>query len=382
MFRNPFSDQELARRVGAVRAEMAGRNLDLAVFSAPESVFYLTGLDHWGYFAPHHLIVPATGEMILVTRAMERVTIENQVRNARFSGHSDSVAPASHLAGELRSLAGRRIGFEMASPGLTHAAGRELAESLGALEWADITDLTHGLRLVKSPEEQALMRAAAKASDAGTMAAIAAIRDGAREADVAAECTAAMIRAGSNPPGFGPFIRPDRRIAEEHTTWGDGTYRTGERVMLELAGCVSRYHAPMGRLIHLGHIRDEDAAMAEISKRAFDASLKGLRPGRKAREVYADWQAVVDAAGMPHYRRHHCGYLVGLGFPPTWTGGNRVAGLRQDSDLAIREGMSFHLLSWFTETGRGDFFVSDCALLGPDGPELLTTAPMGPTVIR
>ncbi|MCV2869058.1 Xaa-Pro peptidase family protein [Defluviimonas sp. WL0002] len=381
MFKNPFSDKELARRVSGVRVEMAARGLDIAVFSAPESVFYLTGLDHWGYFAPHHLIVPADGEMVLVTRQMERVTIENQVRNARFSGHSDSVTPASHLAGELGSLSGKRVGFETSSSGFSFAAGREIAKTTGAGQWDDITDLTDALRLVKSPEEQAIMRAAARASDAGTLAAIAAIRDGAREADVAAECTAAMIRAGSNPPGFGPFIRPDHRIAEEHTTWGDGTYINGGRVMLELAGCVSRYHAPMGRLIHLGHIRDEDAEMAEISKRAFAASLNGLRPGRRARDVYADWQAVVDDAGLPHYRRHHCGYLVGIGFPPSWTGGNKVTGLRHDSDLEIKEGMSFHLLSWFTETGRGDFFVSNCALLGPNGPELLTNAPMGPTVL-
>ena len=381
MFRNPFSDKELARRVAAVRAEMAARDIDIAVLSAPESVFYLTGLDHWGYFAPHHLIVPADGEMVLVTRAMERVTIENQVRNARFSGHSDSVTPASHLARELAALKGRRLGFEVASTGLTFAAGQDLVAALGLADWADISTLTHTLRLVKSDEEQALMRAAAKASDAGTLAAIATIHDGATEAEVAAECTAAMIRAGSNPPGFGPFIRPEHRIAEEHTTWGDGTYKAGGRVMLELAGCVSRYHAPMGRLIHIGQIRDEDAAMAEISKRAFEASLNGLRAGRKAREVYADWQAVVDDAGMPHYRRHHCGYLVGLGMAPSWTGGNSVTGLRHDSDLELREGMTFHLLSWFTETGRGDYFVSNTALLGANGPELLTKAPMGPTVV-
>lgn len=381
MFRNPFSDEELVRRVGAVREGMATRGVDVAVLSAPESVFYLTGLDHWGYFAPHRLIVPAAGEMVLVTRAMERVTIEHQVRNARFSGHSDSVTAASHLARELGPLAGARVGLEAQSSGLTFAAGQELAAALGADRWADISDLTAGLRQVKSAEEQALMRRAALASDAGTLAAIAAIRDGAREAEVAAECTAAMICAGSNPPGFGPFLRPGERIAEEHTTWGDGTYRAGGRVMLELAGCVSRYHAPMGRLIHLGHIRDEDAAMAEIAKRAFDAALAGLRPGRRAREVYADWQAVVDGAGMPQYRRHHCGYLVGIGFPPSWTGGNTVTGLRHDSDLEVREGMCFHLLSWFTETGRGDFFVSNCALLGPGGPELLTQAPMGPTVV-
>ena len=383
MHANPFSDPELARRVARLREAMGARDLDIAVLSQPESVFYFIGLDHWGYFAPHHLIVPANGEMVLVTRQMERVTIENQVRNARFSGHSDSVSAASHLAGELQAmgLAGKRLGFEVASTGFTFAAGSELFGALGAADWQDISGLVDGLRLVKSPEEQAIMRAAAKASDAGTLAAIAAIHDGAAEADVAAECLAAMTRAGGTPPGFGPFLRPDHRIAEEHTSWGDGTHKAGHRVMLEVAGCVSRYNAPMGRLVHIGAIRDEDAELAEISKRAFQGILDAMQPGVRARDVYDGWQAVVDAAGMPQYRRHHCGYLVGIGLPPSWTGGNKVTGLRHDSDLVIETGMTFHAMSWFTETGRGDYFVSNCVLLGPDGAEVLTKAPMGPAVV-
>lgn len=383
MHANPFTDAELARRTAMLRTEMAARDLDAAILSQPESVFYLIGLEHWGYFAPHHLIVPASGEMVLVTRRMEQVTVGNQVRNARFSGHSDSVTAVSHLAGELKGLglSDKRLGFEIASTGFTFATGTELAEVIGARDWRDISGLLDRMRLVKSPEEQVFMRAAARASDAGTQAAIAAIRDGAREADVAAECLAAMTRAGGTPPGFGPFIRPERRIAEEHTSWGDGTYGAGERVMMEVAGCVARYNAPMGRFVHIGTIRDEDAEMAEICKRAFQAILDGLKPGVRARDVYAGWQAVVDAAGMPEYGRQHCGYLVGIGFPPSWTGTNKVIGLRHDSDLEIREGMTFHAMSWFTRTGRGDFFVSDCVLLGPEGAEVLTTTPTGPTVV-
>ena len=121
--------------------------------------------------------------------------------------------------------------------------------------------------------------------------------------------------------------------------------------------------------------------MAELSKRAFQGILDGLKPSVRARDVYAAWQTVVDDAGMPTYRRHHCGYLVGIGFPPSWTGGNKVTGLRHDSDLEIKEGMTFHAMSWFTETGRGDYFVSNCVLLGPNGAEVLTKAPMGPTVV-
>jgi len=383
MHSNPFSDKELANRLTAVRSEMAARDLEIAVLSQPESVFYLIGLDHWGYFAPTHLIVPQNGDLVLVTRAMERVTIENQVRNARFAGHSDSESAAGKLADELSALgiSGKRLGFEIETSGFTYHAGQDLFEHLGTADWTNISGLVDGLRLVKSPEEQNLMRAAARAADAGTLAAIAAIQDGAREADVAAECLAAMTRAGGTPPGFGPFIRPEARIAEEHTSWGDGIYRRGEKVMLEVAGCVARYNAPMGRFVHLGTIRDEDAQMADLSKRAFQGILDGLTPGVRARDVYNAWQTVVDEAGMPEYRRHHCGYLVGIGFPPSWTGGNKVTGLRHDSDLEIKEGMTFHAMSWFTETGRGDYFVSNTVLLGPDGAEVLTQTPMGPTVV-
>lgn len=74
----------------ATRHELAARRLDGAVFASPENVFYLTGLDHWGYFAPHLLFVPLEGKPLLVTRTMKRVSVEKQVKSAEFRGHSDS----------------------------------------------------------------------------------------------------------------------------------------------------------------------------------------------------------------------------------------------------------------------------------------------------
>ena len=379
MHSNPFSDDELSLRLVATRQEMAVRGLDLVLLSAPEHVFYLTGLDHWGYFAPHVLIVAAEGELVLVTRAMEHVAIRNQVRNATFIGHSDSESAADVVVKHLNGASsGKTIGLESASAGLSYAMGQALKQGIDGASWVDITGMLDEMRLVKSTEEQRFMRSAAVASDAGTQAAINAIHDGAKEADVAAECLAAMTRAGGTPPGFGPFLRPSHRMAEEHTTWGDGEHH--EAVFLEIAGCVSRYNAPMGRLVNIGRISDEDAEMARICGEAFDATLRALKVGARAKDVYSGWQSVVDAAGMPEYRRHHCGYLVGIGFPPAWTGGPRVTGLRHDSDREMREGMTFHLMSWFTETGRGNYFISNTVLLGADGAEVLTTTPYGPHI--
>ena len=67
MFNNPFTTEEIEGRLNALRKALVMRELDAAVIASPENVFYLTGLDHWGYFAPHLLVIPADGGMILAS---------------------------------------------------------------------------------------------------------------------------------------------------------------------------------------------------------------------------------------------------------------------------------------------------------------------------
>ncbi|MGH7125112.1 MAG: M24 family metallopeptidase [Stellaceae bacterium] len=377
-----FARGEYDQRLSAVRREMAERDIDLLLLSAPENIFYLTGLDHWGYFAPHLLMAPAEGEMTLVTRAMEKVTIANQVANARFEGHGDHETVAD---GFVRALAasGRRpkcIGIEAWSAGLPHGLALVLQTHAFGAQWINASGLVDDLRQVKSLAEQAYLREAARISDAGAAAAIEAARAGASERHIAAESERAMIEAGGTFPGFGPFIRSTARLGEEHTSWSDTRLAHGDALFLELTGCAARYHAPLGRLIHIGRAPKEAYEMAAASQAAFEAVLGALRDGALARDVYAAWQAVVDRAGLAHYRRHHCGYLVGIGFPPSWTGGNKVTGLRHDSHTVIRTGMSFHVLSWLMGTGRGDFFISNAVLLAESGAQVLTRTPAGVTI--
>ena len=120
--------------------------------------------------------------------------------------------------------------------------------------------------------------------------------------------------------------------------------------------------------------------MAEIAMRAFDAVVETLRPGATAGQVYKAWQDIVDDAGLPLYQRHHCGYAVGIGCPPSWTGGNSVLGLKAQSDLVLEVGMSFHVLSWLMGTGKGDYFISNPVLISADKTQVLTRTPFGPVV--
>lgn len=370
-----FPLEEYERRVTAARAAMAARGLSLCLIASPENVYYLTGLDHWGYFAPHLLVLPAAGTMVLITRAMERVTVARQVRNAIFEGHSDSETAADAAARVLAAYQTRDVGLETWSSGLPHGLVLRLQERLPGFRGSDVTGMIDEIRRVKSPLEMECLRAAAAVSVAAMAAAIESAREGASEGEIAGACHKAMFEAGGSYPGFGPFIRPRARLEEEHTSWGGARLGPGDSLFLELSGCVRRYHAPMGRLVHLGPLPGPTREMKAVCEEAFAAVLQALRPGALAREVYAAWQTVVDRHGLGHYRRHHCGYLVGIGLPPTWTGGPSVTGLRHDSDLEIQAGMSFHILSWLMGTGRGDYFLSNTVLLGSSGAEVLTALP-------
>lgn len=370
-----FPEEEYATRLENVRRAMAARNIDGCLITAPESIYYLSGLDHWGFFAYHVLVVPKVGEMVLVARAMESVTMKNQVEpRARFVGYQDYEDPAEVTARVIKGLglSNRTLGLEKHSLYQPLKVVEGIRGECPDASWTDIGLLVDELRRIKSPMEQMYTRQAAAVSDAMMQAAIGVIHCGANEREIAAEAYRAMILAGGEYPSFGPFIRPTRRLGEEHTTWGNSTLKTGDALFLELSGCVRRYHAPMGRLVYIGEVPAGTKEIEQVCLAAFDDVVSTIRPGVTANTVYQSWQNRVDSAGLSHYRRHHCGYMIGSSFPPGWCGPGVPVGLRKGSDLELKAGMSFHLLSWLMGTGRGDYFISNTVLVNETGCEVLT----------
>ncbi len=363
---------------------MRDRELDALIVSVPENIYYLTGLDHWGFFACHVLVVPLEGAMALTCRAMERITVENQVSNAEFYGHGDTEEIADYVIRILdeRGLGSAKLGIEKRSLFMTPRIYEMIIAGTSSADWSDVSGIIDDLRLVKSPLEQEYTRKAAAAADAGTLAAIGAIRDGASDYEVAAECNRAMILAGSEYPGFGPFIRPTTRLGEEHTTWRGEVFHDGDAVFLEVGGAFRKYQAPMGRLVYVGSAPQGAESSAELAIRGMQAICDALKPGATAGQVYQAWKDVANSAGLTDYHRHHCGYMVSIGFPPSWTGGSMVTSLQPESDRVLKTGMTFHAHSWFTNTDVIDYFISNTVMLTETGAENLTHRTPQTLIIR
>ncbi|MHC4066565.1 MAG: M24 family metallopeptidase [Planctomycetota bacterium] len=304
--------------------------------------------------------------------------MRNQVTNARFYGHKDHEELADYVGKAIRDLGleQARLGLEKRSLFLTARHAEGILANTPRVDWQDGSGVIDDIRLIKSPLEQGYTRKAAAAADAGTMAAIAAIGDGASDYEVAAECQRAMTLAGSEYPGFGPFVRPTRRLGEEHTTWRGERFHDGDAVFLEIGAAYRKYQAPMGRLVYVGSAPKAAEEAAALSIQGMAAIVDALKPGVTADEVYAAWEQVARDGGLPDYHRHHCGYLVGIGFPPSWTGGSMVTSLAPNSPRKLSAGMVFHAHSWFTDTGRGDefsYFISNTVMMTDSGGEVLTS---------
>ncbi|WP_162231693.1 M24 family metallopeptidase [Allosalinactinospora lopnorensis] len=373
---------ELRGRMAAARAEMARRDLSALLLVSPENIYYLLGLDYQGYFAFNLLLLPREGTPELITRAMEGPTVAARAPDCVHRPFHDGEDPMAAVAAALRSHVrpGEAIGVEDSAMFFPPAIWAGLRRELPELLWVGAGDLGQHLREVKSESEIASARRAAALSVEGMAAGIGAVAAGGSESRVAAAVYSAMISGGSQNPGFAPLIRSTQILQQEHVTWDERAIEPGEGLFLELSACVRRYHAPMSRTVYVDEAPPEAVAAHQAALAGLEAITATFRPAAVASDVYMAWENAVNQVhpqeGAP---RHHCGYLVGIGFPPSWVGGGEVLGVRPGSGRLIRAGMTFHAMSWVTEpTG---YVISDTVLVTEDGCEVLTRAPRDLTVV-
>jgi Xaa-Pro dipeptidase len=412
-----FPPAEFAERLRKVRARMAQDGIDALLISTPENIYYLSGLDHMGYFAFQVLIVPMRGKPILVTRAMERATVQDQTPDLKHYGYSDgsrtpppvgdddeiartvdlldananmfvepNVSRSGRSKGTMpaveetcRALAEAGLGtahlaLEEGGSFITPRIAHGIKEGMSDAVWTDGTGLVDPCRVVQSPRELACTRRAAAISDAMLQAGLAAAGIGVNKREVMAAIYDAMFRRGGTYPGFVPLVRSNTSLVHEHGTWDD-TQLAGEEILfLEMSGCVRRYHAPIGRLAFIQSAPPSAYKAHDCCEEALQTAADKIAAGVIAGDVYDAWQSVLNRNGLAAYTRHHCGYSTGIGYPPSWSGGGVPVGLRARSDMRLESGMVFHLMSWLLRSDYGDSFISDTVVVTDDGCERLTNS--------
>lgn len=318
-----FDRAEFAARIARATAELRARELDGALLFAPESQYWLTGYDTFGFCFFQCLYLGADGRLALLTRSadLRQARHTSIIADVRIWTDSADATPAAQLRTMLDDLGqrGRRLGIETATQGLTHANGRAIESALdGFATLVPIDGVIEALRAVKSPAELAYVRRAAELADAAYDAGLALIGPGADEGEILAAMQGAVFAGGGDYPG-NEFIV------------GSGTdallcrYKSGRRkldatdqITLEFAGSYHRYHSALMRTVCVGTPSPRHVALHAACHDALLACEAELRPGRTAGDVFAAHARVLDAAGLAEHRLNACGYSLGSRFTPSW----------------------------------------------------------------
>jgi Xaa-Pro dipeptidase len=372
----PSTPQDLPRPIPAPRGQVRQRDLDGLVVVSPHNLYWLTGFRTAAYFTLQACIVPADGEPLMVAIAHEESNIRGTswVAHYRLYGMEKAQSePARALADAIKEmgLEGRRVGIEAQANYFTGYLYDGVRALLPATRFADATDVIHGLRVVKSPQEIEYIQQAAHFSSLGIRKAIEVIRPGLKEYEVVGKIYEAMVSAGSDY--FGPvYLSSGERSVTFHDTWADRVLAKDDHVYIELSGTCHRYVATFMRTVTVGKVRPEIERLAAGSIAALDAAERGIRPGMTSDEAARLMKAAYRKAAGVDTRAPIVGYSLGVSFPPGW-GEWYVFNLSVGDPRVLRENMCFHLVPTNTAPGVGNAGLSEPVWLTRDGPRCLAS---------
>jgi Xaa-Pro dipeptidase len=361
-----FPTSEFEARLETVQASMLKRQIDLLLLHSPENIYYLSGYQTSGYFAYQMLAVPTRGMPVLLVRYLERGNIHEYSWLEHYETWKEGDDVALRSVEVVRKLGGddARIGIEKSGWFLTLDMAERLRTELPRVRWSDASQLVEKIRIIKSDRELSYIARAGAIAEAEMRAAMEVLRDGVTEAEVAAAVYEAGVLRGCEYTGLPHHIMSGHRYDVCHANWSPKKIVKGELVLLELYGCVERYHATQMRTFSIGAPTPEAREAASLVVSAQDEALKALQPGASSRLVDRLVRAPIRVIRPDYYNRS--GYSIGIGFPPR-TAEWETLDFNEQSDWTIRQGMAFHMLA----LAKG-FGISETVIVAKDGAQRVT----------
>ena len=370
-----FPFEEYERRLRELRERIAERHMDAVVISDPENIMYLTDYQTTGYSFFQALVVPLEDEPFMITRKLEESNVIHRTWVEITRPYPDTGDAIQMLVDALREfgLDKKRIGYERNSYFFPAYHQDCIHTTLTDGKLLDCFGIVEEGRVCKSAMEIALMQNAARATEAGMQAGIDAVQEGVTENEIGAAISAAMFRAGGEPPAVMPYVTSGPRTMIGHATWEGRIVQPNEHVFLEVGGCYRRYHTAMMRTIVLGALSPSMYKAQEIMKMALDAVHKNFQPGMTVSDADNMIRNIITKNDIGARLVTRSGYSIGIAFPPSWDEGYIVS-LKQGESAVLKPGMTFHIIPWMWGIdGDKTCGISDTIHITEDGCESFFT---------
>jgi ectoine hydrolase len=382
-----FELSEYQRRIAATRRAMQTHDIELLIVSDPSNMAWLTGYDGWSFYVHQCVLISLDTDPVWFGRGQDA----NGAKLTCYMGHDDIVGypdyyvqsterhPMDYLATQLIMARGwdkHAIGVEMDNYWFSAKAYAVLCSHLPQARFSDATALVNWQRAVKSTQEIAYMRTAARFVERMHQRIVDTVEPGVRKCDLVAEIYDASLRydealeAGGDYPALVPLLPSGEAASAPHLTWDDQPMRTGEGTFFEIAGVYRRYHCPLSRTVFLGKPSKTFIDAEQAVLEGMEAGLEVAKAGNLCEDIAKAFFSVLKKHGIE--KNNRAGYPIGISYPPDW--GERTMSIRLGDRTPLEQNMTFHFMTglWMDDWG---FEITESIIIGKDGPECIAKVP-------
>jgi Xaa-Pro aminopeptidase len=359
-------------RVHAARAVAAELGVDVLVLAPGSDLRYLTGYDAHAMERLTALVVPRSGDPLLVVPRLEAPMVGASPAGAlglELHAWDETDDPFAVVAREVTARLGAaptRVAVG-ARTWAEHALGVHRALPGSALELA--TPVLDRLRMVKTAPEVEELAAAGAAIDRVHARMGEWLRVGRTEAAVGADIAAAILAEGHVGVDF-TIVGSGPNGASPHHELSERVVQAGDLVVVDIGGeTATGYRSDCTRTYVVGG--EPDAEVAEwyaVLQDAQEAAVAAVRPGVTAEQVDAVARDRIAAAGWGEHFIHRTGHGIGL---DTHEAPYIVAG----NDLPLESGMAFSVEPGIYLAGRCGARIEDIVVCTDEGVRTLNRGP-------
>lgn len=346
---------EHADRLVKARAVMGDAGVDALCLSVGSDLPYMTGYRAMSLERLTMLVVLPDAEPVIVVPHLEAPRIDRSVGTFDVHGWGEIEDPIAIVNGYLGTSKTVAVGDETWS-----RFTLELQEHSDRT-WRSAGDIMRQLRAIKSPNELAALRSAARSVDSVVDAMADVQFSGRTERDLARELVDRTLAAGhstmefwivaSGPNGASPHHEPGSRVVEH-----------GDAVVVDFGGQQGGYASDTTRMFVVGQAPPGFDDAYDVLRSAQAAAVEHVRPGVTAASVDAIARDVISGAGYGDRFIHRTGHGIGMDT-------HEHPYIVEGNDEILEPGMAFSIEPGIYKPGEWGMRIEDIVAVTDDGVE-------------
>ena len=380
-----FSNSEYIQRLKNVKKSMQDKGIDFLISHDTANMYYLTGYDAWSFYYAQCVLVhidldeplcfvreqDAGGAYIKTYLKKENIIVYDENYIHKWPKH-----PYDYLIEIIKKKKWDKlsIGLEMDAHYFTAFCYEKLKHGLPNAKLKDSNRLVNWVRLIKSDSEIKYMKSAALITEKAMNKAINVIDRGVRQCDAVGEIQKSLFYGtedvGGEYSSITTLLPTGPGTSASHLTATEDKFNEGESTIVEISGCVKRYHAPLARTVQLGKPEQKKIDAMNATIEALNAGVNAVKPGNLADHVAQEFWKVLDKYKIKKESR--TGYSIGIGYPPDW--GEHTLNIYKGDMTELKPNVTFHMIA-VMQFGNWGVEASESIRVTENGNELLVNFP-------